>query len=236
MLSALLALTLGLGGLWGVRLWHLQHEVDRYRRFWSQPRGDPGGILYVALGDSSAQGIGASGPEKGYVGLFAQRLRAATGRPVRVVNLSRTGARVHDVVTDQLPQLAGQTPDIVTVTVGGNDIRHYDPARFRSDIDTLLAGLPPNTVVGDVPWFMHGGTGHNSAEAADYVATAAESRGLSVARLYDAMHQRGWMSMFTDFAADWFHPSDRGYRVWAQAFWEATTHAPSLAALGLSSS
>jgi len=25
--------------------------------------------------------------------------------------------------------------------------------------------------------------------------------------------------MVTDFAADWFHPNDRGHRVWAQAFW-----------------
>ena len=27
--------------------------------------------------------------------------------------------------------------------------------------------------------------------------------------------------MITDFAADWFHPNDRGHRVWADAFWEA---------------
>lgn len=27
--------------------------------------------------------------------------------------------------------------------------------------------------------------------------------------------------MFTDFAPDWFHPNNRGYRLWARAFWEA---------------
>jgi vancomycin resistance protein YoaR len=27
--------------------------------------------------------------------------------------------------------------------------------------------------------------------------------------------------MATDFAADWFHPNDRGHRVWADAFWAA---------------
>ena len=26
--------------------------------------------------------------------------------------------------------------------------------------------------------------------------------------------------MLTDFAADWFHPNDRGHRVWADAFWD----------------
>jgi hypothetical protein len=25
--------------------------------------------------------------------------------------------------------------------------------------------------------------------------------------------------MLTHFAADWFHPNDRGHRVWADAFW-----------------
>ena len=30
----------------------------------------------------------------------------------------------------------------------------------------------------------------------------------------------------TDFAADWFHPNDRGHRVWADAFWEAMARRP----------
>lgn len=115
----------------------------------------------MALGDSTAQGIGASTPERGYVGLIAQCLHSATRRPVQVVSLSRSGARVHDVVVDQLPRLAGLAPDLVTVTVavGANDLKHYDADRFRADVDALIVGLGPTTVVGDVPWFMHGGTG-----------------------------------------------------------------------------
>jgi acyl-CoA thioesterase-1 len=225
-LSAVLALSLVVGGWWGVRLWQLRRSVGQYRTFWSVPRGDAGGVLYVALGDSTAQGIGARGPERGYVGLLARRLRATTGRPVQVVNLSRSGARVHDVVVEQLPRLAGLAPDLVTVAVGSNDLRQYDAARFRAGVDALVAGLPPGTVVGDVPWFMHGGTGRESGEAADYVASQAGSRGLPVARLHRAMRERGWRSMITDFAADWFHPNDRGHRVWADAFWEAIAQHP----------
>ena len=26
--------------------------------------------------------------------------------------------------------------------------------------------------------------------------------------------------LVTSFAADWFHPNDRGHRVWADAFWQ----------------
>lgn len=158
-LSTVLALTLVLFGWWGVRLWELRRSVARYRAYWSVPRSEPGGLLYVALGDSTAQGIGAREPDRGYVSLIAARLRAATGRPVQVLNFSRSGARAHDVLVEQLPRLAGLSPDLVTVAVGGNDITQYDKARFRADIEALIAGLPPASVVGDVPWFMHGGTG-----------------------------------------------------------------------------
>ncbi len=220
-LTAGVVLVVLAAGFWGVRLWQLRREVDRYARYWSQPRGEPGGLLYIALGDSTAQGIGASAPERGYVGLIAQRLRVATGRPVEVLNLSRSGARVADVVADQLPKLAGRNADFVTVAVGANDIRTYDIHRFDVDVDALIAGLPANAIVGDVPWFMHGGIGRRSGDAARYVAQAAGARGLAVAGLHDAMQRRGWTSMATDFAADWFHPNDRGYRVWAEEFWKA---------------
>lgn len=223
--SAVLALSLALGGWWGVRLSQLRRSVERHRAYWSAPRGEAGGILYVALGDSTAQGIGARRPERGYVGLLAQRLRTATGRPVRVLNLSRSGARVRDVVAEQLPRLRGLCPDVVTVAVGANDIRDYDAARFRADVDALIGGLPPQTVVGDIPWFMHGGTGRKSGEAAAYVAARAEEANLSVARLHRAMRARGWSAMLTDFAADWFHPNDQGHRRWAQTFWEAIERA-----------
>ena len=51
------------------------------------------GPLWVALGDSMTQGIGAAGISGGWVSQLRDRL-AAQGRPVRLVNLSATGARV----------------------------------------------------------------------------------------------------------------------------------------------
>jgi acyl-CoA thioesterase-1 len=232
-LSALLALTLALAGVWGVRLWQLRHDVGRFSDFWSLPRGEAGGLVYVAMGDSTAQGIGATSPERGYVGLLAERLRTATKRQVRVINLSVSGARVRDVVTDQLPRLAGLNADVLTVAVGANDIGDYEVGKFNADVDALVAGLPANAVVADIPWFMHGGTGRRSDQAAEYLARAAQARDLPFAGLHDATRRRGWPSMLTDFAVDWFHPRDRGYRVWTGAFWEAMISHPALAPLRL---
>ncbi|MBW3639915.1 MAG: hypothetical protein KY451_08715, partial [Actinobacteria bacterium] len=83
-----------------------QVGVDAYASAWKQPRGEPGGLVYVALGDSAAQGIGASSLQRGYISLVADRLAGSTGRPVQVINLSSSGARIRDVIEEQLPELA----------------------------------------------------------------------------------------------------------------------------------
>lgn len=103
--------------------------------------------------------------------------------------------------------------------VGGNDIRDYDTAGYADDVAALVNGLPAGTVVADVPYFMHGGAEVDAEQAAATMRRLAEERGLVVVPLHDTMRARGWTAMFTDYAPDWFHPNDGGYRVWADAFW-----------------
>lgn len=220
-------LTTGLAGIlvlaavWVHRLVRLARSVSANADYWAQPRGETGGLLYVTLGDSAAQGIGASEPEKGYVGLIAQRLRDRTGGPVEVVNLSRSGARVRDVLGAQIPALdaLGRAPDVVTVAISGNDIRAYDRATFAGEADRLTATLPTGTYVADAPYFMHGRWQRDAAQAAGLLRASAIERGLRPVALHDALKAQGWTAMGTQFAADWFHPNDRGHRVWADAFW-----------------
>ena len=216
----------GLSALvWAGRLLRLRRSVRRYAQFWRGSVGQDGGLLYVALGDSAAQGIGASAPQRGYVGLLAAQLREATGRPVRVVNLSVSGARVADVVCDQLPALAlYPAADLVTVAVGGNDLRRYDAEQYAADLARLVAGLPVGpSVVADIPYFMHGHFERDAAAAAVLLSERAAERGLVVAALHEQMQAGGWRAMFTSYAADLFHPNDRGHRTWEQAFWTAIT-------------
>lgn len=218
-LTAVALVCLSLLGLWLVELVRVGRSVEEHRRYWSQPRGEAGGLLYVALGDSAAQGIGASRPDKGYVGVLADRLREATGRPVQVVNLSASGARTSDLLRDQLPRLQGLRPDVVTVAIGGNDVRDLDLRTFSTEVDRMTAALPPGALVADVPSYMHGRWQRDAEAAADVVRRSARARGLTAVRLHEALVARGWRAMLTDFAADWFHPNDRGHRVWADAFW-----------------
>ena len=219
--SAITATALVLAAVWVVRAARLKASVESHRAFWSHPHGQPGGLLYVALGDSLAQGIGASSPERGYVGLLAARLEVSTGRPVQVVNLSVSGARVRDVLATQIPALAALRPDLVTVDVGANDMGGYDASRFAREAAALTSALPAGTLLADVPYFMHGRWEAHAREASAVLAREAASHGLIVVPVHEAQRAQGWTAMLTQFAADWFHPNDRGHRVWADAFWKA---------------
>lgn len=212
--------------VWATHLWQLSRSVEQRARYWATPRGESGGLLYVALGDSAAQGIGASRPERGYVGLVADELRRSSGRPVQIINLSRSGAKVRDVVAEQLPALAGLSPDLVTVGVGGNDVSGYEPASFARDAKALMTGLPDGTVVADAPYFMHGRWRRDAGAVTDALTEQARLRGLTVAPLQQTTRAAGWQAMFTDYAADWFHPNDRGYQRWFQAFWSVIEPLP----------
>lgn len=208
----------------GVMLFRLSRQVADYRQYWETRAAteiEDNSVLYIALGDSGAQGIGASSPEKSYVGLLADRIATETNRPVHVDNLSVSGAKVADVSRIQIPQL--KTRDItentiITLSIGGNDAVHRNPD-FAKDIDTLFSQLPKQTIVSDVGYF--GGGRYHSRES--YVQEVnptlhetAQKYGLRVVPLYEVTKQRN--SVFNN-AIDIFHPSNRGYQNWFDAFW-----------------
>lgn len=220
--AAALALALLAGSVWAVKIGKLARSASSNAQYWSSPHGQSGGLLYVALGDSAAQSIGASRPALGYVGLIAQRLRDRTGRHVQVVNLSRSGARIRDVLDVQLPALAelGRTPDVLTIAIGGNDVRAYDRRTFAKEAERLTSALPTGTYVADAPYFMHGHWETDAQQAADVITAGADAHGLRPVALHEALRAQGSSAMLRQFAADWFHPNDRGHRVWADAFWQ----------------
>lgn len=186
---------------------------------WRRRAAREGELLYVAIGDSAAQGIGARMPS-GYVSRLAERLDRASGRSVRTVNLSRYGARLDDAIAEQLPRLAAleREPDLVTVAVGANDMRTFDPARFAASLDTLLAALPAHAIVADVPCFHFGPREGDAVVASRMIESRVRAAGLAFAPLHRVTEmRRGWGS-FPEFTWDQFHPSAIGYRVWESAF------------------
>src|SRR6185312_3352097 len=197
----------------------LTADIPVNAKWWHRQEHKSGELLYVALGDSVAQGIGARRPGRSYVGMLAAHLRERTGRAVRVVNLARSGARLREALDLELPKLRELHPDILTVSIGANDIATFDAARFERELRELYTALPRHAIVADLPAFYFGAAERKVRTANTIVHRLAKEFGLEVAPLYAATwRQGGPRYALNQVAADFFHPNDRGYRVWASAF------------------
>ena len=187
-------------------------QVEEYAVAWAaanEAARAAAGPLWVVLGDSAAQGVGASAHDRGWVGLVHGRLRTASGEPWRVVNLSRSGARTRDVLDGQLADGLALSPDLLTAVVGGNDALRSRRERWLRDVDELCAALPPGSVVSTT---ARGVFERKTRAVNARVREQAARQGLRVADLW-AFTGPPYRGLY----ADGFHPNDRGYEQWADA-------------------
>ena len=199
----------------GVRQVHAQ--VTRYAADWDEAnrlaREGPG-PLWVVLGDSTAQGIGAPSWDEGYIGQLRRALDDGSEHRWRVVNLSRSGARADDVLDRQLPALEAldPPPDLVTCAIGANDIVRRTPLpQLEDQLRRIVDRLPKGAVIATVPQ----GLNPARTEAANRVIReTAPGAGLLVADVW-ARTGPPWHGKL---ASDGFHPGALGYADWAAAF------------------
>jgi len=187
--------------------------------------GNEGGpaLAVTWLGDSTAAGVGASKP-----GTALPRLVAAgLDRPVDLTVLAVSGDRVGDVLDGQLPELG--RVDLVLISVGANDVTHLTRrSTFERQYAGLLAGIPDGVEVvalgvpdmGAVPRFAQplrtvaGWRGRQLATSVQEVGEAAGARFVDIAGETGPVFRR---DPGRSFAGDRYHPSDEGYRRWAEA-------------------
>ncbi|WP_224245234.1 SGNH/GDSL hydrolase family protein [Hyalangium gracile] len=182
-------------------------------------------ISYVALGDSSAVGVGAS-RGGGYPERLASRLRKE-GLSVGLTNVGMSGAVIRDVFTSQVKRAVATQPTLVTLGVGTNDIwRGTSVEDFRDELDRIARRLKPTgaslvvvnvpdmalaPVARMVPSALYEGRIEPFNEA---IATVAREHGMHVVDLYAA--SKVFIPQRPDFFSfDGFHPSDAGYEQWA---------------------
>jgi hypothetical protein len=99
------------------------------------------GPLWVALGDSTAQGLGASHPSAGYVGQAHVELRRRTGVAWRVINFNQT---IHRAARRRGLPVAELSTHFVPPWIGkfAADRFHPSDAGYRDWTDALLSVLP----------------------------------------------------------------------------------------------
>ncbi|MBF4582530.1 SGNH/GDSL hydrolase family protein [Curtobacterium sp. VKM Ac-2865] len=186
--------------------------------WWRERLHHEGQITYLAIGDSAAQGVGATVPSRGYVGLLARRIRHRSRMTVRVVNLSVSGATTWGAKRDQLPKLQHFTPDVCTVSIGANDIADFHPDKFERNIRAIYGAVPSHAVVAELPCMFSPDRERKVAVANEIIHRVADELGLTVAPLHGITKRVGIRRTFFNTYGDLFHPNDRGYEVWASAF------------------
>ena len=95
---------------------------------------------YVALGDSTGVGVGASN-DGGYPERLYRRLKAA-GVPAGILNLAQSGATTSDLVRTQLSKAVAAKPALITLGIGSNDLwRMVPPTTFSSNLQRIADQL-----------------------------------------------------------------------------------------------
>lgn len=169
----------------------------------------PEGSTILALGDSLTAGYGADA-EAAYPAVLA----GLTGW--QIINGGVSGNTSAQALA-RLPALMRRQPQLVLVSIGGNDfLRKVPEADTRSNIRQIVqqikaAGMPAVLVA--VPYFTTGALFGRLSEHPMYEELAAE---LNVPLLKGA-----WAEVLGDkkLKSDQIHANAQGYRVFAEKMW-----------------
>ncbi len=193
--------------------------------------GNPGArdpYTVVVLGDSTSQGIGAATPQETYGAVVARRL-AGEGRAVRLVNLGVSGANTGNVLRNQLPRQEPLDPDLVLLSVGANDVTGWTPTeqyagQMRRILDKLVETKAEIAVL-DVPAIVSAPLLPLPARLVFDVRTHWYNRelreivegrgGVTLVPIYEETREPFERDR-TNFSADLYHPSSKGYELWAE--------------------
>lgn len=194
----------------------VEAQVEAYHQRWDEAnhiaRGETG-PLWVALGDSSSQGVGASEWENGWTHTVLARLRENTGEPWRLINLSMSGGRFLDVADRQVPVLNTMLdqPQLITCVIGSNDLMWRRGVRgVTKDANRCVDRLPEGTWVSKL----------NGPGPRPGIVNSAFERGADT-KNHQLFNVWNWPSGRGALAQDRIHPSDIGYGHMAELAWSA---------------
>ena len=186
-------------------------------------------ITYVAAGDSTAVGQGASTVENTYPYLVGKYL-SHSGATIDYSNVAVGGAKTQDLLDSQIQKIIDAKPDIVTISIGANNLTHlHTNSSILQDDQLILTKLLENTnadiYLTDIPNF-YGATYLPKLyiQLLEFKAKSLNPEIIALAtdRIHIVdIHNFGWdqyTDISTTISSDQFHPNDLGYQNWANAF------------------
>lgn len=182
-------------------------------------------IRLAVLGESTAAGCGAGLHEDGFAGALARDLSERSGQSVEWRTVGQPGATATRIRYQLLPRIE-KNLDVTVLLAGVNDVlARRTPERWGDDLGAILDHLADRTqltvVAGIAPF-----------DAFPSLPTALGRYLQEQAAALDRISQQvcadrprtSWLSSTrilpirpSFFATDGFHPSEAGYRRWAQA-------------------
>jgi lysophospholipase L1-like esterase len=203
----------------------------------SQPRvartfGSGPSLVYVVLGDSTAVGVGGD-YERGIAVATARAL--AERHRVTMTNLAASGARMGDVRRDQLQIAQSLHPDVVLLSAGANDVTHLTCiSSMRGDlrkivqalraanpgVKIVITGAPDMGSPPRIPRLLQGIASRRTKQVNRMFRAEAAAYDLAFAPIAEETGPL-FRRDRTLFAADRFHPNDRGYATWIPVLNEA---------------
>jgi lysophospholipase L1-like esterase len=189
-------------------------------------------LVYVALGDSTVYGLGATSPHARYVARLFASLQWEYPA-ARLTNLGTCLATAADVLAQQVPDAVILQPQLVTLSVGPNDLRQgRGPDDFARRVEVILERLDRETDaavilnalpdLASAPRFRQAERSMVAALTRHYnhaLQHVADGFGVNLVDLEIGDRPERELQRF--FSEDGYHPSDAGYAAWAGALWEA---------------
>lgn len=186
-------------------------------------------LKYLAAGDSTVLGRGASTVEKTYPYQIAEYL--AQDHKVVYKNIGVSGARLHDLKEKQLPEIIAFQPDIITISIGGNDVdrlasKDYVLTNLNFIISELTTKTQAKIYIANMPNF----TGaqllphpyvwliEKRSKPINQAISQLKNKRVTIANVHDFFSDH--LDIESTYSADYFHPNDFGYQLWTKAFVE----------------
>ena len=193
-------------------------------------------LTYVVIGDSTAAGEGA--PYAQGIAVGTATALAADHR-VTMTNLGVSGARIHDVVDDQLAAAVRLHPDLALLSVAANDVTHLSSVSAMKssllrivralktanpNVAIVVTGSPDMGAPPRIPRLLRGLASRRTESINRMFRKVAADERLTFAPIADATGPlfRKDRSLFAD---DQFHPNARGYATWIRVLNDAIDRA-----------
>jgi lysophospholipase L1-like esterase len=181
--------------------------------------------LFV-LGESTVAGLGARNHELALAGQFARVLSEKIDRPVEWKVVGKNGVTAGRTIDELVPQMPDEQFDYILLGIGGNDVMKLSsPVKWRRDMTELLGILReknPDAVIfiSNCPMIIYSPIMPPPIKSILWELSQMHNENIKeFSREMDRVFYYPQPADVTleGFFADGLHPSEQGYRDWAEA-------------------